>query len=115
MRCLYIRYIYTEETRANIIVQVTQSTTSPPCSLDSLLEADDPQTLAALEAAAHELGRGDECVVPVSEHGLHVAGDALEDDGGDGHEGAVFFRDGEDAVLLCEHQGGGESGGLGAG
>jgi hypothetical protein len=105
--------IYTQERQHHHIVQPT-STALPPRSLDSLLKPHDPQTLSALETAAHELSSRNERIVPVTEDGLHVARHALKDDGCDGHEGAILFRDSEDAVLLCEHERCGERGGLAA-
>ena len=86
----------------------------PPCSQDGLLQPNDPQTLATLQTATHELSGRDERIIPVPKHGLHVARYAFQDDGGDRHEGTVFFGDGEDAVFLCEHEGGGEGRSLAA-
>lgn len=51
----------------------------------------------------------------MSKHGFHIARHALHDNGSDGHERAIFFRDREDAVFLCEKEGDGESLVLGAG
>jgi hypothetical protein len=81
---------------------------SSSCSFDGLVQPDYPQALSAAEFAAHQASGRDQCIVPVSEHGFHVARYTLHHDGRDGHKGAVFFRDSEDAVFLGEEKGGRE-------
>jgi hypothetical protein len=124
-----IRYIYTtkkvaKKLRQNVYLASERerkrdkskhtllSSRSSPRSLNRFIQPHDSQALAAPQLAAHKPRRRNQRVVPVSEHGFHVARDALHDDRSDGHEGAVFFRDGEDSVFLREDEGGGEGVGL---
>jgi hypothetical protein len=58
---------------------------------------------------------GNQRIIPVSKHRFHVSWHTLHDDSRDRHEWSILFRDSEDAVLLCEEEGGSESLGLCAG
>ncbi|KAF2492171.1 hypothetical protein BU16DRAFT_529533, partial [Lophium mytilinum] len=84
-------------------------------SLKRFLKSNEPQTFSPAQLPLHQPCCGHKRVVPVAEHGFHIARHAFEHDGGDGDEGAVFGRGGEDAVLLCEEERGGERSRLGAG
>ena len=82
---------------------------------NGLLHAHDAQALSAAKLAVHQRRGGDERVVPVAEHRLHVSGYAFEHDGRGRLDRPVFLGDCEDDVFLGEHEGGGEGVVLGAG
>lgn len=59
--------------------------------------------------------RGAGIVRPLAKHALQVARDTLEDDGGDGDEGAVLHAGGQDGVFLGKVEGVAEGRVLGLG
>lgn len=67
---------------------------------NSSLQPDNAQALTTTRLASHESSRGLHLVLPAAENSLHVAGNALEDDGRDGNEWPVLQRGRQDAVFL---------------
>lgn len=95
--------------------RITPIVSLPPRRLNRLLQPHNPQTLPSSQFAIHQSRGGNKLVIPVSKHGLHIAGDALEHNVGKRHKRAIFLGDGKHAVLLCKEKRGRKRGGLGAG
>jgi hypothetical protein len=58
---------------------------------NSLVERQDSQTLATAQTPIDQACRWDHALVPGPERSLHVARNALQDDGSIGHKWPVFF------------------------
>ena len=89
--------------------------TLPSSSFDGFLQPDDTKTLAPSQLPSHQARCRNKRIIPVSEHGFHVARYTLEDNRGDRHERAILLRDGEDGEFLGEKKSSTESLRLGAG
>ena len=88
---------------------IDPSKESKPRGIERSVQRHDSQAPSPRQRRGRRVNdSGRKSVRPLAKHKLQVSRHALEDDGGDGDEWAVFHTGGEDSVFLTEEEGGAE-------